>query len=189
MRLHSRIICCSKSSTGGFTLVEVLIVLGILGILTGIMLFQYRLFDSQLLVRNLAYEIGITIREAQTLGIGVRGSSGDFSAAHGVHFAPGTEYFLFRDSNDNGRYNAGDTILNRYTIERRNTISNLCVGSAPLAGGECSQSSLDILFERPDPDAFFYPSPSASDAMITVSSPSGTTRTVEVTATGQVSIQ
>lgn len=189
MRLHSRIICCSKGVVRGFTLVEVLVVLAILGILTGIMLLQYRLFDSTLLVRNLAYEIGISIREAQTLGIGVRGASGNFSQAHGVHLALGNSYFLFRDSNDNGQYNVGDTILTRYTIERRNAITDLCVGSAPLAGGECGQASLDVLFERPDPDAFFYPSPSASDALITVSSPSGTTRTVGVTATGQVSIQ
>lgn len=196
MHSHFRIIFCFKGGkTGlpvrqaGFTLVEVLGVLAILGILTGIMLFQYRQFDSQLLVRNLAYEIGISIREAQTSGIGVRGASGVFSSAHGVHLEPGTAYFLFRDSDGNGRYNAGDTVLTRYTIERRNAITDLCVGSAPLAGAECGQASLDILFERPDPDAFFYPNPSASDALITVGSSAGTIRTVGITATGQVSIQ
>lgn len=163
--------------------------LAILGIVTGLMLFQYRQFDSQLLVRNLAYEIALTIREAQTLGIGVRGSAGVFSQAHGVHFAPGTTYFLFRDTNDSGQYDSGDTILNTYTVERKSTISNLCVGSAPLSGSECGRSTLDIMFERPDPDAFFYPSPTASAAQITVRSSTGITRMIDVTATGQVSIQ
>jgi prepilin-type N-terminal cleavage/methylation domain-containing protein len=189
MRLRSRTISYFRRTSRGFTLVEVLAVIAILGIVTSLMLFQYRQFDSQLLLRNLAYEIALTIREAQTLGIGVRGSGGVFTYSHGVHFATGTAYFLFRDANDNGRYDGTDTILNRYTIERRNTISNLCVGSAPLSGGECNQASLDILFERPDPDAFFYPTPSASDAQITVTSSSGTTRTIDITATGQVSVQ
>jgi hypothetical protein len=159
-----------------------MIVLAIIGILSTVVLFQYRLFDSQLLLRNLAYEIALTIREAQTLGIGVRGASGTFTAAHGVHLEPGTAYRVFRDDNGNGRYDSGDGTLSTYTIERRNRISDLCVDSV------CGRSSLDVMFLRPDPDARFYPS--GSDARITVASESGSiTRIVTVTATGQVSVQ
>lgn len=165
-----------------------MVVVAIIALISAVIIFQYRLFDSQLLLRNLAYEIALTIREAQTLGIGVRGTGGTFTAAHGIHLAPGNAYFIFRDDNGNGRYDASDATLSTYSIERNNSITNLCVGDAPLSGGECGRSSLDILFLRPDPDARFYPT--GSDAQITVAPASGSnTRTVTISATGQVSVQ
>lgn len=170
-----------RSGQAGFTLIEMMIVIAIMLILGAVVIFQYRLFDSQLLLRNLAYEIALTVRESQTLGIGVRGTSGVFTAAHGVRFEPGTTYRIFRDDNRNNRYDADET-LSTFTIERNNRIADLCVD------GVCGRSSLDIMFQRPDPDARFYPP--GSDAQITVAPQSGSnSRTINVTATGQISVQ
>lgn len=150
--------------------------------ISAVVIFQFRSFDSQLLLRNLAYEIALTIREAQALGIGVRGVGGDFSTAYGAHFEPGTGYLLFRDDNENQEYNEeDDTMLSSYTIGRRNEIVDLCVGST------CDRASLDVMFLRPDPDAIF--NPSGTEAQVIVGSPSGNTRIVRITSTGQIAVE
>jgi len=89
----------------GMTLIELLVALVIFSIITGIVLFNYGDFNASLTMQNLADDIALTVRRAQSYAIGVRGRSGDFNIGYGVYFditqynseSPDTD--LYRGSN------------------------------------------------------------------------------------------
>lgn len=171
----------------GFSLVELLVSVAIITIITTVVLMRYGAFNSSTLLNSLAYDVALSIREAQVLSISVTGDEGDFGFAHGMHFTTGTSYTLFRDLNNNDRYNSNNNeALTTYSIGQRNEIVDLC------ANETCGLSRLDILFRRPEPDAIIVPQPAVSNissARVVVASPDGTSRTVRIWPTGQISIE
>ncbi len=189
-------------SKRGFSLTELLVVVAIIAVISGTIVFQYARFDGQLLLRNLAFEIALTIRQAQSLGITAQDAKvGLNTYAYGVHFeiANPTQYVLFRDADGDKGYDAGEGITT-FTMTRGNSISDLCAGvrgatSTFTPAGACGQTTLDIMFLRPDPDALFKPnvvnpgSVVVSDAQVTIVNVRNTTyRRVRVTNTGQISV-
>lgn len=172
----------------GFTLVEMLVVVSIIGIITGIMVLRYNQFDSQFLLRGLAYDVALSIREAQALSISVMGSGGSFEYGYGVHFTPGTTYLIFRDSDEGDDYDLGEEV-SIFTIGRNNFIGDLCVNGKT----ECGKTELDIVFKRPESRARMRsvpaPAVSISSAEIEVHSSTGNQRTVVISPTGQISVQ
>jgi prepilin-type N-terminal cleavage/methylation domain-containing protein len=170
-----------RNLKAGFTLVELLVTITIFVLLTGVVLFSQSKFNSTILLTNLAYDTALTIRQAQTYGINIKefntGSQGQF-VPYGVHFdltAPASFILFanldydFANETDDGIYdrisiNPGISLascqtengcVNRYSIKRGNTISDLCVDKTGTTDGDCSTpTSLDIVFKRPNPDAF-----------------------------------
>ena len=67
----------SRKTTTGFSLVELIVVMGIFTIMTSIVIFNYGRFSSNLIVTNLAYESALAVRQAQVYGISVKNTSGD----------------------------------------------------------------------------------------------------------------
>lgn len=186
----------------GFTLVELLVTLSLFVILSGIVLFSQKKFNGSILLTNLAYDVALTIRQAQTFGINVREDikTGSFQMPYGVHFdiSKNKQFLIFADFNGNDdQYNGnwqctsgGDECLNSYSIKKGNYISDICVTSSGVS--ECGMNKLDITFLRPDPDAIFRSIPnknSITEAKIIISSPTGESRNVLVNSTGQISIQ
>ncbi|MEK7157731.1 MAG: prepilin-type N-terminal cleavage/methylation domain-containing protein [Patescibacteria group bacterium] len=177
----------------GFTLIELLVTLSLFVVLTTIVIFSQSKFNGSILLTNLAYDVALTVRQAQSYGVNVREVASDtstgFKHAYGVHFdiANDKEFILFSDSvGGDGNYKEGDdSLINKYKIKRGSYISNLCVNSS------CDNvSKLDITFLRPNPDAIIK-GDSATDeteAKITISSSDGATRTVIIYSTGQISI-
>jgi prepilin-type N-terminal cleavage/methylation domain-containing protein len=98
--------------TRGFTLIELLVVMAIMAIVSTIILSGNAKFGGIISLRNLAYDVALTMREAQTYGISARrfssGGVTTFSPGYGVHIggAPATQYILFADTNESGRYKA-----------------------------------------------------------------------------------
>ena len=164
---------------------ELIISIAIITLITGVILARYGSFNSTVLLTSLAYDIALSIREAQVLGISVRGDAGAFSDAYGMHFTEGVTYLLFIDSDDSGDYDDGEEISS-YTIGQSNAITDLCVNSA------CNRSSLDVLFRRPEPDAIIAADPSLPNidsARVIVGSPDGKVRTVRIWPTGQIAVE
>ncbi len=161
-----------------------------MGIISMVILARYRSFNSTLLLRNLAYEIALSIREAQVYGISVRGTGGVFTHASGIHFTRGTTYTLFTDLNDNNQYDGGTEAVSTYTIGDRKQITALCIDKVVL--GACF-TTIDVLFKRPDPDALFTTDGAMSAPnFITVevgAPPDTNRRAVTIWPTGQISVE
>lgn len=180
-----------------------LVVVGIFALITLIALANHSRFNSSVLLGSLAYDIALSVREAQVYGLSVQSFNAGFQVGYGIHFSSATSYFLFADRSDaagnatpDNHYEAGlDSIIRTYSVGQGHTIQSFC-GMNSLGASECSNGApnpidhLDIVFFRPNPDANissnnpgFY-----SSGRIIVASPSGETRTITVQSTGQISV-
>ena len=189
-----------------FTLIELLVVTALVVIISTVVLADNNRFGGVVQLEDLAYNIALSIRQAQVYGISVaRFQSGIFSAGYGVHLdsSPGnaTSYVLFADvypTPPDGMFEPSDgELVSMTAISGGYQIEKLC---APAGSDEATctaVSSLDILFKRPDPDAWISVSgfscllgnTCASNARIVLLSPRGDTMSVLVYANGQISVQ
>ena len=165
------------------TIVELLVVLAIFAIISGITMVDYSSFKSSASLNNLANDISISIRKAQSYAIGARGNSGSFDDGYGVHF-----------STDN------DSLFTIFTSSDNNTIETLNINSGDkisgfIIGDETGEQvgDLDINFIRPNLDATFSfngASGNISNIGIILSNQKDSRhKIIKVTSTGQISIE
>ena len=186
-----------RRGSRGFSLIELLVVMAIMVVISSVVLSRYSQFNGVILLRNLAYDVALTIREAQVYGVSGRSLGGVLGVRYGVYFTASApnQYILFGDSNNNSLYDAGESIK-IYTMRPGYGLQNLCAHRSGDLALKCANAgdftSLTIMFRRPDPDAIVKTSVSAetyTDAIITVVSATGETRTITVTQTGQIAVQ
>lgn len=137
----------------GFTLIEMLMVLAIFTILTSVVMYNYSEFNSRTIMSNMAYEIALTVRQAQVYSLGVRGQAGneEFDNRYGVYFNTdngGKDFIFFfdkkpagEDTEPNGWCDgdgsepnclaciAGGECLEKVTLTRDIYISKICMSS------------------------------------------------------------
>lgn len=169
----------------GFSLVELIVTIAIIALISAVVLARYGSFNSTVLLNSLAYDVALSVREAQVLGISVRGDDGSFAAPYGMHFTEGTSYLLFVDRDESGHYDDGEEVSS-YVIGQGNAITSLCADST------CGLDTLDVLFERPEPDAIVYTDPASGtvdSVRVIVGASTGQTRTVRVWPTGQIAVE
>ena len=194
-----------SDKSSGFSLVELVIVAGILVMITGTMLVNYSSFNNSIILGSLAYDIALSIRQAQVFGLSVRaykGGSGPatFDIGYGVHFEaplPTKSYILFADTDRDFNYNAlldGD--IDVFTIGRGNFISEFCTTNSSdveRCASTADITKLDIVFGRPDPEAIiktdYVPPEVYGSVRIVVSSPQGNERVIRVFSTGQITVE
>jgi hypothetical protein len=175
-----------------------LVVVGIFSTISLVVLANHSRFNSSALLGNLAYNIALSIREAQVYGLSVQQYENDFSTGYGVHVDVGdnTRYVFFADNNANNEFDAGDSVIKQYAVQRAHEILKFC-GVKSTGIEECSDGStattitfLDIVFFRPNPDAKIHSdfSDDYSAAKISVASSAGEVRTVSVASTGQIAV-
>lgn len=188
-----------------------MVVLAIIVSITGVVFTSQSTFNKTLVLANTAYDVALTLRSAETYGLGSRVAAGGRNVGHGIHFEIGSlanQFILFADTYPsiggvglchtppasdplgpdaqpgNCVYNAaqGESIK-EYTFGNRVTITALYANGIAV-------NSLDVVFARPNPD----PSMSANGtysslyttACIELSSPQGGTRFVGVAASGEI---
>lgn len=197
----------------GFTLIELLVSMGIIVVITSVALVQHNQFNETLALTNLAYEVGLSVRQAQVFGISVRefegsarvGAAEDF--LYGVHFdysgGNRTEYYLYADLNNDESFTNDSEIVETTNITRGNFVDQFCGIRADVAtcssgvslGSTGPLRSLSIQFRRPNPDAVIVGETSSgrslyeSALIVLRSKDSNATRCVRVRPTGQVSIE
>lgn len=200
MNFRSRI---TKSFlTTGFSLVELAVVIGIMGIIASVSLFSYSSFNSELALTNLAYEVALTIREAQVFGSSVKASGGtNFGLAYGVRFNmnEANQFISFVDSITpvNGKFDSGEATAT-HTLSRGNVISLICSSRPVGVNDACPPSKqediVDITFLRPSLDARIKfsttdPDDLEKEVFIVLSAPDGKTRMITIQKTGQISVE
>ena len=207
---HNKIISffsLRRNSARAFTVVELLVSVGIFVFLTVLLVVKYGSFNQSVLLTNLAYDVAVTIRTAQAYGLSVkRVGTGDesvnFQYAYGVHFdttsAGNTTLKLFAFTpaqTQNHTY--GDTSnsalseidVQTYTLKRGARITGVCTGSVNCAP---DTDQLDIIFRRPNPNADICITSGGCGnqyAEITITGTDGSTRVVAVRENGQISVK
>ncbi len=180
----------------GFTLIEMIVVIGIIAVVSSVTLTSYSKFGGQILLRNLAYDMPLTIRQAQVHGISARTfNNAPFAVGHGVSFnlmASNNSFNLYTDANGDAFYSlAGSELIELYAIGRGYRIDRICVDN----GVEyCDATNVDILFKRPEPDAIIRGDRGSgfdryNRTKVVLISPQGSELAVLVEASGQISIQ
>jgi type II secretory pathway pseudopilin PulG len=183
-----------KSSERAFTLVELLVSVGIFTLITTAAVFNNNQFNGNVVLSNLAYEIALSIRQAQVYGTTVKQSTqSTFDAGYGINFnltgqSGPTTYTLFEDRpTPNREYDAGEA-LETFTIRKGNRISKICVFQ-PQSTDCTSVTALDISFVRPNPDAYIRSGGTKyTKTEICLASPLNNKRKIIVEATGQLSV-
>ena len=194
----------TKTISKGFTLVEMLSVLAIFSILTSVVVFNYNKFRSDTILTNMAYEVALSIREAQIYGVSARQSAPiDYKVPYGIFIPKDSEqYYLFADMGNetttipDGKFSGSDcadpgqdTCVTTYSLQRGMKISDVQYNN----GSICQSLNGDpsIIFKRPNPEPAFLSSDGFSGIVhmiITVKAPDNATRYVHVYNNGQVDV-
>lgn len=187
----------------GFTLIELMVVMAIIGVVSSIVISNQGSFNKSIILANAAYDVALSLRSVESYGVGGRVAGNITNAGYGMHFqsASPESFILFADIaggascagekpdckiGDHMYTSGSDQFMQTYTLGNGVTISRLCAYS----GISCSAvSSLDIVFTRPNPEAFVTDGAGASyarGACLTLTSPQGGFRYVAVTSSGQI---
>lgn len=193
----------SSSATGGFSLIELLVSIGILVLVLTIVIANQGSFNSSVLLRSQAYEIALDIRETQLTSVSAKSDgTGQFRLKAGVYFDLGApdRYMFFRDvgSPANGFYDSAEAFGSPGLLDPRFEIGEIRPSSDTLT----SDNDVSILFERPDFDAIFFKDPgvlltaTSLEIDVVVKGQPGASsgvcgvdyRTIQITGTGQISV-
>lgn len=190
----------------GFTLVELIVTISIFVFMSVLLMVKYGNFNQSVLLTNMAYDLALVIRTAQTYGISVRSTTdnSDFDRAYGVNLSTknivdargslNTKIIFFADLTNNYIFDGvsgGDSIESIYNLSRGAKISKICVGDS---SSNCTVTPdvVNVSFKRPDPKAIICNDSSCySDypyMEITLEGTDGGQRKISVNRTGQVSI-
>ncbi|MBX4195659.1 hypothetical protein KW796_01730 [Candidatus Parcubacteria bacterium] len=190
-----------------------MITVGVMLALTSIIGFNQSRYTSGAALKNLANNLGLSLRQAQVYGISVKeyspGAAGGFSAGYGVEFdissgGDNTSYIFFADRSPlNGRYDGNFTCpiggasecLDKITMSGGNTVSKLCTIVDASGTESCNGiTRLDISFVRPAIEAKISynggpADPSLKGARVELTSIDGKKNSVVVYVTGQISVR
>jgi len=208
MRFHFLALFKSRSATpatAGFSMIELLVSIGIIVLVLTITLTRQSSFNSAVLLRSEAFDMALAIREVQlsavsAVNIDTSAGSGEFRSTLGVYVntTDRNEYRLFRDSasgsEDNDRYDPGEEFGVSGSIDPRFEIGTIEVV------GATDPSQLSIVFQRPNYDAEFSnasgPLSTATAARIQLrlkGSAAGNCgdqwRIIEITTAGQIAVE
>lgn len=207
--MRSRSYLTSRTYRRAFTLVELLVSIGIFALMTALVVAKYGSFNQNIFLTNLAYDVALTIRTAQTYGLSVKSasdSSSEYRYAYGVNIntdaatptcagavSNNKQFVLFADADASKRCSSDvtDILISAYSIKRGAYISQVCAGSS----SSCTLGTgyLNISFKRPDPRAIICLNTtcdaSYSYAEIQLKSAEGGTRRVVVQSNGQITVK
>lgn len=203
-----------KSKKAGFTLMEMVVSITIFTLITVVVLYNHSAFSNNILVTNLAYQVALTLREAQVYGlssVGKEDTSGitNFKVGYGVHFDTSSEdskksFVFFSDVTDNKKYDGDcadsnpNECVENIPITSGNKIEKICIHliGDPDEIKSCSDvvselQMVDVVFKRPDTEASIYVENQETPinlVEIYVTSTQKRQKKVTVLSSGQISI-
>ena len=147
----------NKKNKLGFTVLEVLVSIGVIALLSGLFLANYRGGSRKLELSLNARKLASDIRLAQSRGLGISEYNGSIPAGGwGVSFDIGSnnkQYIIFADLNDNKQYDDGEAnqAYGGLTVDLP---ANISLNNLLFNGNTASR--LDITFVPPDPITNIY---------------------------------
>ena len=148
-----------------FTLIELLVVLAIIGVIMAVVFTNQSSFNKTLILTDTAYDIALSLRDAETFGLGSRAANATANAGYGIDFqnASPRVFTFFADtypspsaSNCHGLPTGGasspsaqpgdcvyeqgqDQKITNYTLGNGITVNNFCAFTS--IGGSCKVAS------------------------------------------------
>jgi len=161
-----------------FTLVELLVAVGIIILLTALVLPDYRAGERQFALQRSASKLAQDLRRAEEMAMSAKEpptAPDTFKGAYGINFQTNSSnYILFADLDNDQIYDSGEEI-ETLPLEKKVKISNLSPASP-----------LTISFTPPDPTVNINP----SDSLVTITlSNNGQTKIIKVNKAGLIYVQ
>lgn len=191
-----------KRAAAGFTLIELLVVTAIMVMISSLVFANHSAFGGRILLRNLAYDAALTVRQAQVYGISVQRFDDDiFASGYGVNFRRNTNpniqdaITLFADVIDkNGLYDCPNALtcelVKAEVLRTGYLVYDICIPASQVQ--PCGHTTLDVTFRRPDPDAYIRANGLATlyeSARVVFVSPRGDMQSIIIEANGQIAVQ
>lgn len=182
-----------------FTLAEILVVIFIIGLMSAMMVVNWRNNEKSYLVRRVAQELAQDIRRAQDMALSGKVYNSNPYENYGINLSTATKqnYIVFGDVNKNKIYqsSSSDLAVETVLIDSNVEISGLAYVKT---SAQTSTSVLNIVFSVPDGFVTINDSNqnrNADSAIITIKK-TGTTcpssincKIITITNMGQITIQ
>lgn len=192
---------------GGYTFMELVVVISIFSIISSVILFNFSDFSTNISIQNTTADIALVVKEAQSDAIAGRLNEtinllgvSNFKPAYGIHFDSGNPsgFIKFTDLDKDYVYGGNCSVSNTeclkdIKINGFDQIADICVRALNDTDFNCDINSLDISFERPFPDAKIRADSDIfteyNDAKIILVSSKGLRKSVIVGALGNIMTQ
>jgi len=168
----------------GFTLLEMLVVLAIMSIITGIVVFNVNTERQNSALLRSAQKLSLDLRRAQSFALSSKAyKTAGAPCGWGVHFngSGSTNYIIFADMA------VAADCSNRDFIRAANGSEDFETNNfdAGIKVGSLSNNLSDIVFSPPDPVVNF--TPGQTSASVVMINKNGATRTININKTGFIS--
>jgi len=160
----------------GFTLIEMLVIIGTLALISAFLIINVRSNEQQIILFREQAKIVNILSRAKSLTIATFGKAG-VPCGYGVHFEAPSTFLLFKDLAANcqasdKRYSGGDEIYESFQLDAALIFDTLTLS--------------DVTFTPPDPSVAI--TPSQDEATIVIKAiRTGASATIKVNSAGQIS--
>lgn len=190
-----------NSKLRGFTIIEVLVVLFILGIVSLIVVIDFRASQRRFAVQNAAQQLSLDMRRAQALALQARKESSGIPDGYGIYIniVSSTSYILYGDVNDNNSYDGSEGLKNIEFPRGAHLRDNLgdsptrvydADGTACGPGPNADSDTVHLTFRPPDPEVIILGDSAdpCFKACIIIDGEATLSRIVGVSQTGLVNV-
>lgn len=183
----------------GFSLVELLVSIGIIVVITGLFFASYKTANKQAELTRSVSDLSSSYRKALNQTLGLTEFDGSIpEGGWGVHIdlnSDKTKYYVFADGNNNGQYDDGEAIKEAggETIDtpRNVNIDSIeAVSAIGAVGSSMDLEYLDVIYVPPHPTIILY-TPETTEPLIEakinmISSETNKMKAVEVNFLGLI---
>ncbi len=179
----------NRKKSKGFTLIEILVSVGIIILLTALIFPSYKSGEAQFVLDRSANKLAQDLRRAQEMAMSMKeeNCNGVKANGYGIHFniswkdAEGNYYYkLFANCNNNHHRDNNDKDLEEIKLERGIEINNLFPAD-----------NFSILFVPPDPCVWINSQSSGIEAQIVLARKDNPSekRTIKINNSGLIEVE